>query len=142
MSFQPGTGKVGNPGFEGRKKIVRHRYSFAKHGGAVGAITLDGPAIPSGAIVTDCVIRVVDAATSGGAATVSVGVESATDVRAAATLATAPALSTTGAKRSAVLTATTAPLVTTVARDVVATVAVAALTAGTFDVITEYFEVA
>lgn len=140
MSVIPGTGKIGSSSFIGRTKYARALYDFAVDGGAVSAITLRGDTVPSGAIVVDAFVEVETAVTSGGAATVSLGVESAADLRAAATLATAPALSTTGTKRSAVRNGSTDPAKTTAARSVVATVATAALTAGKFSVVVAYVE--
>lgn len=134
-----GTGVVGTKQYVGRTKWARAYYDFATDGGAVGAITLRGDKLPSGAVILSSVIKVDTAVTSGGAATVSIGTQAATDVRAAATLATAPALGSTGALNGAV-TRATAPVVCTADRDVVATVAVAALTAGRFSVLIEYVE--
>jgi hypothetical protein len=143
MSFMPGSGAVGAANYQGRTKIVRARYDFDEDGGAVGAITLRGPSVPSGAYVTDCYVivhTILDSA--GDGATVSIGLEAATDLRAAAVVGTAPSLGATGIKRSALVTGASAPLTLTAARSVVATVAVEALTTGAFDVVVEYFEVA
>ena len=131
-------GVVGTGQYVGRTKWARAYYDFATDGGAIGAINLRGDMIPSGAVILNTVIRVATAVTSGGAATVSLGVEAATDTRAAATLATAPALSTTGVKPGAVTNA--APTETTADRHVVATIAAFALTAGRFSVLVEYVE--
>lgn len=132
-------GVVGSGQYVGRTKWARAYYDFATDGGAVGAINLRGDQLPSGAVVLSTVIKVDTAVTSGGAATVSLGVQTATDVRAAATLATAPALGSTGSLNGAV-TRATAPAVCTANRHVVATIAVAALTAGRFSVLVEYIE--
>lgn len=140
MSVIPGTGKIGSSSYIGRVKYARALYDFAVDGGAVSAITLRGDTIPSGAIVVDSFVEVDTAVTSGGAPTVSLGVETAADLRAAATLATAPALSTTGTKRSALRNGSTDPVKTTATRSVVATVATAALTGGKFSVVVAYVE--
>lgn len=124
----------------GGKKYARALYDFATDGGAVGDITLRGDTIPSGAIITDALIDVTTAVTSGGAATLAIKTESAADINAADAVSGAP-WSTTGAKR-ADFTATTAPVKTTAARSIVATVATAALTAGKFSVLVEYVELA
>lgn len=124
----------------GGKKYARGLYDFATDGGAVGDITLRGDTIPSGAIITDALIHVDTAVTSGGAATVAIKTESAADINAADAVSGAP-WSTTGAKRGD-FTATTAPIKTTAARSIVATVATAALTAGKFSVLVEYVELA
>lgn len=138
MPIIEGTGKVGQAG--GRRKSAVATYSFATHGGAVGDIALTSDTIPSGAAILDAYIKVTTALTSGGAATVAVKVEGAADINAADLISGAP-WSTTGVKR-ADFTATTAPVVTTAARAIVATVAVAALTAGVFTVVVEYIEFA
>lgn len=134
-----GNGVIGGSQYVGRTKWARAYYDFATDGGAVGAITLRGDKLPSGAVILSSVIKVDTVVTSGGAATVSIGVQSATDVRAAATLSTAPALDATGNKLGAT-TRASAPVSTTADKDVVATVAVAALTAGRFSVLIEYVE--
>lgn len=136
MPIIEGTHKLG--GGLGRTKVATGMYSFATDGGAVGDITLRGDSLPSGAIITDALIDVDTALTSGGAATVAIKVESAADINAADAIAGAP-WSTTGAKR-ADFTATTAPVKTTAARSIVATVATAALTAGAFNVYIFYVE--
>src|SRR5687768_17258750 len=79
-------GVVGSGQYVGRTKWARAYYDFATDGGAVGAINLRGDQIPSGAVVLDTIIDVKTVVTSGGAATVSLGLNTATDVRAAATL--------------------------------------------------------
>lgn len=123
----------------GDRKYAVGYYSFATDGGAVGDITLRGDTIPSGAIITDALIHVDTALTSGGAATVAIKTEGAADINAADAISGVP-WSTTGAKRGD-FTATTAPIKTTAARSIVATVATAALTAGKFTVVIEYVEV-
>lgn len=118
-------------------RVARGRYSFAADGGAVGAIALTGATvIPSGAVIVGTLINVLTAPTSGGAATVALGVEAAGDQQTAAAIDGAP-WSTTGWKW-ATQTLTTAPDVTTAARDITLTVATAALTAGIIDVYVFY----
>lgn len=113
-------------------QVYRGDYSFAADGGAVGVIALSGATgIPSGAIVTRSWIEVTTAPTSGGAATISVGVEGAADVQAAAAISGAP-WSTTGVKTGS------GNFKTTAARDVSITIGTAALTAGAFRVYVEY----
>lgn len=138
MGVISGARKVRAGGPLGGRKIARGLYDFATDGGAVGDITLRGDTIPSGAIIVDALIHVDTALTSGGAATVAVKVESAADINAADAIGAAP-WSTAGAKRGD-FTATTAPVKTTAARSIAATVATAALTAGKFSVLVEYFE--
>ena len=136
-----GAGVVGTSQYIGRTKWARAYYDFATDGGAVGAINLRGDKIPAGARVLSTHIDVATVVTSGGAATVSLGVESATDIRAAATLGTAPSLAAVATPLGAVTRATAAAK-TTAERHIVATVAVAALTAGRFSVLVEYVELA
>lgn len=139
-SVIPGTGKIGLSSQIGRLKFARALYDFAVEGGAISTITLRGDKIPASAIVVDAFIEVDTAVTSGGAATVSIGVEAAADLRAADALATAPALSTAGTKRSAVRNGSTNPTKTTALRSVSIVVGTAALTAGKFSVVLAYVE--
>jgi hypothetical protein len=118
------------------RRVARSVYDFAVDGGAVGSIPLRGDRVPSGAIITSTLIRVLTVPTSGGGATVAVQAESAGDVQAAAAISGAP-WSTTGAKRGSLI-ATSAPVLTTAERTVTAVVATAALTAGKFTVYTTY----
>lgn len=140
MPIIEGAGKAGVGLGIGRRRLAVGLYDFAVDGGAVGDIALRGDVVPSGAIVTDVLIHVDTALTSGGAATVALKAESAADLNAADAISGAP-WSTTGAKRGD-LTATTAPVKTTAARSIVATVATAALTAGKFSVYVSYLEIA
>lgn len=137
-----GNGVVGTAQYVGRTKWARAFYDFATDGGAIGALTLRGDALPAGAVILSTYIDVDINVTSGGAATVSLGIESATDVRAAAVLATAPSLAAAGAPLGGAITRATVAGVTTVDRSVVATIASFALTAGRFSVIVEYVELA
>lgn len=55
---------------------AEYMYDFAKHGGAIGFIGLKGAganALPSGAVILSAHYQVVEALTSGGAATVALG---------------------------------------------------------------------
>lgn len=138
MGIIEGTGKAGLGLAQGRRRTAYAEYSFASEGGAVGDITLRGDSIPSGAVIIDALLHIDTALTSGGAATVAIKVESAADINAADAISGAP-WSTTGAKR-ADFTSTTAPVKTTASRNIVATVATAALTAGAFKVLLTYIE--
>jgi hypothetical protein len=121
-------------------KVVRGRYDFSVDGGAVGDIDLT-PAgvIPINAIVLGGFVEVDVALTSGGAATVAVTVEGAGDIVAAAAVSGAP-WSTTGRKSVVPVFTGASTVKTTAARKVTATVATAALTAGTFDVVLFYVQ--
>lgn len=119
----------------GRVKLAQWDYDFAVDGGAVGAITLRGDSIPSGSVVIDARVVVTSGVTSGGAATVSLDLETAADLRAANAYNNATMqLSTTGVK--ALLNA----VKTTAVRNVVATVGTTTLTGGAFSVIVSYVE--
>lgn len=52
---------------------VVYTYDFSADGGAVSTITLDGPALPVGAVVTKVWYQTTTILASGGAATVSLG---------------------------------------------------------------------
>ena len=140
MGIIEGTHKAGVGLAGGAPKLAVGLYSFATDGGAVGDITLRGDTIPSGAIITDVLIHVDTALTSGGAATVALKAEGAADLNAADAISGAP-WSTTGAKRGD-FDADAAPIKTTAARSIVATVGTAALTAGKFSVYVTYLEIA
>jgi len=122
----------------GEEKMAIASYDFARDGGAVGAITMLGDSIPSGAIIIDTLLIIDTIPTSGGAATVAVSAESAGDIAAAAAITGAP-WSTATPKRGT-LTATSTPVKTTAKRSIVATVATAALTAGKFRTTVTYIE--
>lgn len=123
-------------------KIARGRYDFDVDGGAVGDYALGGPTIPAGSIIKDAYVVCQTANTSAGAATVSLGF-----VGAAAALLGLTAFDadqwTAGEVRRVATFPAGAAQITAVATDVTlgAAVAVAALTAGAWDVIVEYVEV-
>ena len=121
-------------------QTARAHYDFAVDGGAVGDIALRGEKIPSGAVITDVLIKVDTGLTSGGAATVALKAESAADLNAADAISGAP-WSAAGVKRGD-LDADTAPVLTTAERTITATVATATLTAGKFSVLVTYVELA
>ena len=55
------------------KRFVSAEYDFALDGGAQGSITPKMTSfVPGGSIITDCVLHVKDAVTSGGSATVKI----------------------------------------------------------------------
>lgn len=117
-------------------KVIRGRYDFSVDGGATGDIIISADQIPAGAYITHGFMQ-VDTAVTGASAAVAVNVEGAGDIVASAAISGAP-WSTTGFK-SIVPVATGATVVkTTVARNIVATIATAATTAGVFDVVLFY----
>lgn len=122
-------------GFKTHVKYAVSEYDFAIDGGAVGTLVLRADTIPTGAYVGEHKVIIQTPVTSGGAATVALGVAANGDIQAAGTLA-ATGYDTAGGK---------AKVVTDTPQGVGAglrfTVAVAALTAGKFKVITEYFTV-
>jgi hypothetical protein len=125
----------GNPIPGGNRfRIIRATYNFAVNGGAIGTINLlSSSDIPQGAIIMGGVVIVTTPPTSGGAGTLALQVEAAGDLVAAAAVSGAP-WSTTG--RKSVIPAFTgaSSIQTTVARNVNAVIATAALTAGLVDV--------
>ncbi len=140
MPVIEGTYRVGGGYVGGRLRPAVGLYDFAVDGGAAGAITLRGDGrIPSGAVVTDALLRVT-AALAGGTVTdtVQIGAEAAADIQAATARNAAP-WTTMGAKR-VTLTATSAPVTTTAARDLTLTINGSALTAGALMVVVWYVE--
>lgn len=120
------------------KQILRARYDFSIQGGAIGAINLlddNGKAavIPDNAIITKVLVDVITAPTSGGAATIALGANTTTDIKAATAIA-----SYTGIVACVPVETAASCVKTTADRNVVATVATAALTAGRFYVLVEY----
>lgn len=128
-----GTGTFRGSGAGAR--IIESRYSFAKHGGAQGNITIGS--VPSGTTILGGYM-VVDTAVTGVGASVAVTVESAGDIVASAAISGAP-WSTTGKKAIVPKrnTPETTSVTTTQARNILAVVSGADLTAGIFRVFLE-----
>ena len=124
-----------------RLKSAVATYSFARDGGATGAIVLsgvgaEGAVIPAGSVVTGGYLEVTTTCTSGGSATVAPHVEGAADILSAASGAVA---NLTAGRKSVIPAGTgTTSVKTTVARNITATIATAALTAGAFRVVLFY----
>jgi hypothetical protein len=116
-----------------------YRYEVAEDTGTVGVKVLRGPTLPAGAIVTDAVL-VVDTALTGGTVTdtLSLGLETATDVQAAAARNASP-WSSTGA-RHVTLSATAAPVRVTADDIPSLTINGSALTAGKLRLIVTVIE--
>ncbi len=128
---------MSNWALEGKKQIKIFEYDFAKEGGAVGAITLRGGKIPNGAVITSGIVLGQVAMVSGGATTVALATEGAADILAA----TGKASFTDGGLIDTVPDgAATNMVLTTAAQSLVATVAVAAITAGQFRVALEFYQ--
>jgi hypothetical protein len=119
---------------DGLGGILKVTYNFATDGGAVSTIELP-VTVPSGAIVYGGLIDVDTAPTSGGSATIALGLNTNTDLLAATAIA-----SVTG--RVAIVPVFTAAsaVKTTADRKLKLTIAVAALTAAKFDIYLNYYE--
>lgn len=119
-------------------KIARATYDFAVDGGAIGAIGL-GVTIPDNAIIKSAVYDVITTLTSSGdTATIALHIQSADDVVIAVAIGT-------GTPWDAGLRAAipdgglvTNMFKTTVPREITATIAVEAVTAGKFHLYVEY----
>lgn len=135
LSKRSGVDYVNNSGrlLSNTLNCVKGVYDFTKVGGAVGSFNLvddDGLAVvlPSGALIVNAFAFAKVAATSGGSATIALNSEGAGDLLAA----TAVASFSLSAKLQGVPDFGTLgdSILTTAARNLQATVAVAALTAG------------
>ena len=104
---------------------ARDVYDFSIHGGAVGTITLPLE-IPDNAVITECMVDVITDPTSGGSATIALGLNTTTDLLAATAIASVTGIVV--AKEQA------AAFKLTAARQLQVTIATAALTAGKFAV--------
>lgn len=117
--------------------MVVGTYDFSKQGGAVGSFSLkdrDGNPVklPTGALILNAFAVVRTAVTSGGSATIALTAESAADLLAATAISSfSAAAKLQGVPDFGTLADSVA---TTAERTLTATVAVAALTAGKFDV--------
>jgi hypothetical protein len=122
------------------KNNVKGVYNFAVVGGAVADIALkdiEGATLklPAGAIITNVIVHVVTACTSGGSATVAIKANSAADLCGA----TAVASLTGNALIAGVPVGTAATAVRlTAERTIYATIGTAALTAGKLHVFIDY----
>jgi len=67
-------------GLENNLRVSYFQYDFAKHGGAVGAITVYGDGIPANAVICGGLIHVNAAVTSSGLATVAIAAVGAGDI--------------------------------------------------------------
>jgi hypothetical protein len=124
----------------GAMKWARGRYDFAVDGGAIGDIDLTSTTVlPANAVIMTGFIEVDVVPTSGGSATIALKAEGAADLLAASAISGAP-WSTTGRKSVVPVGTGAASVKTSAARKMQATVATAALTAGSFDVVVGYVE--
>jgi hypothetical protein len=108
------------------------KYEFAEHGGAIGAITIQDKTIPKNALVLGGLIIDPDTnITSGGSATVSLGIVSAGDLHAADAIAD---INGGPLWADQLVIGETTPVETTSQEGLIVTIAVDALTAGVFRV--------
>ena len=117
-----------------RLKSAVGEYDFAVDGGATGPITLRssgalGNVIPAGSVVMGGYIEIDTLFTTSTAATMAISVEAANDVQTATVVSGAP-YSTTGRKSITEAFTGATTIKTTVARSIVATIAVGTVTAG------------
>lgn len=123
-------------GLFSHKNVAYFEYDFAKHGGAVGEITVPGDVIPEGAIIKEGLVHVKAAVTSGGSATLQIKALTTDDILAS----TAEAGLTLNALLATVPVGLAASSIR-VTSDIIAlvfTVGTAALTAGKIVVALEY----
>lgn len=122
---------------DGQTQWALADYSFAADGGAVGNINLLPSNLPAGAVLLAGYLEVLVVPTSAGGATIGISSEGAGDLVAPAAISGAP-WSTTGRKNliPAFTGATSVKL--TAARNIVAVIGTAALTAGSFRVAVAY----
>jgi hypothetical protein len=124
-------------GLEPSKNVAYFEYDFGLDGGAIGTIKLRGNRLPKDAVITDGMIHVKTAVTSGGATEVTLGVETATDVLGT----TLKAAMGAGVLVDAVPDGTVAKAIvtTTDGAGVTMAIGVATITAGRFVVALEYY---
>lgn len=113
--------------------IAKVQYDFAENGGAVGAILLD-LVLPDNAVIWDGFFDVVTAPTSGGSATIALGLNTATDLKAATAIA-----SYTGIVALVPVGTAAAAVKLTAERQLTLTIATAALTAGKINIFLNYY---
>lgn len=120
-------------------KTWKGEYDFAIDGGAISTIVLrsdDGP-IPNGSYITQAVLDILTAFTTGTAATAALTVEAANDVVSATVVSGAP-YSTTGLKSTIQVGTGATSLKTTASRSPSIVIATGTITAGKCRLILEY----
>lgn len=131
---------IGNDYTDGEQlKSLVLLYDFTVSGGAQGAIALtdlngNAVTIPANAVITNCVSDVLIPFTSGGSATVALGLTGNTDAFIAATAFNNAAFVGTDAQNNEV------PVKPATAVSVLATIATADLTGGKMRLIIQYHE--
>jgi len=138
LNSMPLSNPVNNPGtFETKQKVqvARFVYNFAVSGGAVSNINLVGldnaadAYLPQGALVVGADMVVATTCTSGGSATIALGVNSAGDLIAAEAVASFTSGAIVSLDTKAKASANAIPFIS---------IAVAALTAGKINVYIQY----
>ncbi len=150
MSQNPVTGieeyeaaiSIGRGDSRKHRRSAIYEYNFSREGGAIGTFFLRGPSLPEGAVLVGSYIDVVTVPTSGGAATIGLGIVTTTDLNAEDAISGAPWSSTglvdpdagpeEGTESGYIKITSANP------RQVRATVGTAALTAGRFFVVIAY----
>lgn len=123
-------------------KTAVGEYDFAVDGGAIGAITLrgvgmSGNVIPAGSVILYGYLEVDTGFTTGTGATMAISLEGANDLISATVVSGAP-YSTTGRKNIIPAATGLTSVKATVARSLVATIAVGTVTAGKARVVIVY----
>jgi hypothetical protein len=118
-------------GVEAKIHVTDFTYDFSVHGGAIGAVTIQDKTIPSGALVLGCLIEDPETDLAGASTTVSLGIKTAADLHAADAIADINGGPLWGDQLTI---GETAPVETTSQEGLIVTIAVAALTAGKFNV--------
>lgn len=128
---------------QGKKHIVKGKYSFASQGGAVGSINLKDEygneiVIPSGAIVTQVLLDITSAIVStGNDGTIALGLNTGVDLLAAVDGDTL----TTGIKAGIPVQTAASAVKATADRKLVMAIGTNAFTAGVLDVYVEFMYV-
>lgn len=122
-AIQLNTAAAGNIG------VIDAVYDFAVLGGAIATINLQNASVPNKAVVIGGFVDTITVPTSGGAATISLGLNTTTDLKAATAFGSYTGI----VALTPVFTAATA-VKATAQRTVTATIAAATLTAGKFHV--------
>lgn len=119
--------------------VVEATYDFAVDGGAIGAIGL-GAWVPDNAIIVDSMIDVITTLTTAGAdaGTIAVSVEAANDIVAAIAVSDVSNPWDAGLQAGIPVGTVATAIKTTAKREITATIAVQAVTAGKFKVYLQY----
>jgi len=139
-TYQAQGGAVAGLGGLGSVSNAKMTYSFATDGGAIGPITpTNSPTIPANAIILGGTIDITTQLTSGGAATIALGLGVGAQV---ASLKAATAVASWTVGQLVMIPIFTAASYVKVAADtrLTLTVAAFALTAGRFDVNVAYIQ--